>query len=155
MNIGIIYSLVKSIFFRTKFNKANLLKIILKHCGKFKKPKVVWWNFAIHFQHITIQHHYISDWNFIFTGEVSKVLGSVFRQLTNKHNTHASWITCDGNLTLSVIYLIILIQLIKLQILSFIFPYSLDITIDHTLTVFYQFVFQYKMYKSMAKLNIC
>lgn len=53
------YSLIKSDLFWAKFHKSNFLKLILEHCCEFEEPKVMWGNFTIDFQHITIHHQYI------------------------------------------------------------------------------------------------
>jgi len=111
-------------------------------------------NFPINFQHITIQHHDIPYRNLIFIRHISKMLSGILWYITNQHNTHPSWITSYSYLSLSITYLIILIQFIKLQVLSLNLFNRLYIVINNHLTVFNKFVFHYKMYKSMTKFNI-
>ena len=60
----------------------------------------------------------------------------VLRQFTDQHDCHSSRIALEGELTLVVIDISVLVDFVELEVISLCFVDSLDIGIDHRFTIF-------------------
>ena len=92
--------------------------------------------FAIYFEHISIHHHHLSNCDLSAFVHVVEVLTGIRGYLTYEHDAHSFWVVGEGQLSLRVIDLTVLVELVEFEVVSFNFLDCIDVGIDHVSTVF-------------------
>lgn len=86
---------------------------------------------SFHFQHVAVHHQDLADRDLGVGPHAGLVLVCILWQLCHHHYGHASWISCQGQLSLAIIHFSIRGEFAEFKALPFCLANGIQVGIHH------------------------